>query len=133
MYTCLGFLFSQPQTYIRIILRAITNDASECNLMQRFFTSILWPEIEFTLVHLSFEEAIVLVHRWVLWPKSFIIFIMLMNWRTLQPTSFSSWWVSRILGSTHQLVSHVLKAVHWKEEIVTTEQIQLCIGVRVQL
>ena len=29
--------------------------------------------------------------------------------------------------------SHVLGAMHWKGEIVTTEQVQLCIGVRVQL
>ena len=54
------------------------------------------------------------------------------NIRTLQPTSFSSWWLSRVLGSTH-LVSHVLGAVHWKWEIVTTEQVQLGIGVRFQL
>ena len=36
-----------------------------------------------------------------------------------------------ILGSTHLLVSHVLGAVHWKGEIVTTKQVQLSIGVRV--
>ena len=41
--------------------------------------------------------------------------------------------VSHILGSVHQLVSHVLGAVHWKWEIVTTKQVQLDIGVRVQL
>ena len=39
---------------------------------------------------------------------------------------------SRVLGSV-QLVSHVLGVVHWKWEIVTTEQVQLGIGVRVQL
>ena len=38
-----------------------------------------------------------------------------MSWRTLQPTSFSSWWSSRILGSAHLLVSHVLGAVYWNE------------------
>ena len=38
-----------------------------------------------------------------------------MNRRTLQPTSFSSWWLSRVLGSA-QLVSHVLGAVHWKRD-----------------
>ena len=39
---------------------------------------------------------------------------------------------SRVLGST-LLVTHVLRAMHWKWEIVTTEQVQLGIGVRVQL
>ena len=32
-----------------------------------------------------------------------------------------------------RLVNHVLGAVHWKEKIVVTEQVQLGIGVRVQL
>ena len=39
---------------------------------------------------------------------------------------------SRVLGYA-QLVSHVLGAVHQKREIVTTEQVQLGIGVKVQL
>ena len=46
-----------------------------------------------------------------------------------QPSLVGDW--SRVLGST-QLVSHVLGAVHWKCEIVTTKQVQLGIGVRVQ-
>ena len=74
----------------------------------------LWPETEFALVHLSLEEIVVFVHCKVLWPRS-----------------FSSWWLSRVLGSAHLLVSHVLRAVHWKGEIVTTEQVQLGIGVNV--
>ena len=37
-----------------------------------------------------------------------MIFIVWMNWRTLQSLSFSSWWLSRVLGSA-QLVSHVLE------------------------
>ena len=79
-------------------------------------------EDKFALIHLSLEEAAGFVRRRVLWPRSFVIFIVWMNWRTLQPTSFSSWCVSYVLG-----------AVHWKGEIVTIEQVQLCIGVRVQL
>ena len=31
------------------------------------------------------------------------------------------------------IVSHVLGAVHWNGDIVTTEQVQLGIGVKVQL
>ena len=68
----------------------------------------LWPKTKIALVHLSFEEATVFVHRRVLWPKSFLIFIVWMNWRTLLPTSFSSWCVSHVLGFVHPLVSHVL-------------------------
>ena len=36
----------------------------------------LWPETEFTLVHLSLEEAAVFVHLRVLWPMSFMVFIV---------------------------------------------------------
>ena len=36
----------------------------------------LWPETEFSLVHLFPEEAVVFVHHRVLWPKSFVIFIV---------------------------------------------------------
>ena len=52
------------------------------------------------------------------------------NWRTLQPTSSLSWCISHVLGSVHQLVtgSRALK-----REIVTTLQVQLGIGIRVQL
>ena len=90
--------------------------------MQRFYLSILWPET-YALVHLSFVKTTAFVSRRVLWPKSFLIFIVWMNWRTLQPTSFSSWSVNHVLGSMYRLVSHVLEAVHWKREIVTIEQV----------
>ena len=36
----------------------------------------LWPKTKFVLVHLSFEEATVFVHLRVLWPRSFVIFIV---------------------------------------------------------
>ena len=41
--------------------------------------------------------------------------------------------VSHVLGFVHRLASHVLGAMYWKWEIVTTEQVQLGIGVKVQL
>ena len=47
-----------------------------------------------------------------------------------QPSLVSDW--SRVLGFV-QLVSHVLRSCASKGEIVTTEQVQLGIGVRVQL
>ena len=39
----------------------------------------LWSEIEFFLVHLSFEEIAVFVHLKVLWPRSFMIFFVWWN------------------------------------------------------
>ena len=47
-----------------------------------------------------------------------------------QPSLVGDW--SRVLGSA-QLVSHVLGSCASKGEVVTTEQVQLGIGVRVQL
>ena len=47
-----------------------------------------------------------------------------------QPSLVGDW--SRVLGST-QLVSHVLGSCASKGEIFTTEQVQLGIGVRLQL
>ena len=93
----------------------------------KFWSSKLWPETEFALVYLSCEEAAMFVYRRVLWPRSFLIFIM---WWTEEfcsqhPSLIGD--LSRILGST-QLVSHVVGAVHWKGEIVITEQVQLGIG-----
>ena len=49
---------------------------------------------------------------------------------TQQPSLVGDW--SRVLGSA-QLVSHILGSHASKREIVTTEQVQLGIGVRVQL
>ena len=97
----------------------------------KFCSCKLWPEIEFALVHRSCVEVAMFVHRRVLWLSSRSS--SWMNWRTLQSTSFSSWWSSHVMGSVHLLVSHVLGAVHWKWEIVITKQVQLGIGVRVQL
>ena len=99
----------------------------------KFCLCKLWPETEFALVHLSLEEVVVFVHLRVLWPRSFMIFIMWWTKELCSQHSFSSWWLSHVLGSTHLLVSHVLGAVHWKWEIVNTEQVQLGIRVRVQL
>ena len=98
----------------------------------KFCSCKLWLEIKFALIHLSLEEAIVFVHRRVLWPKSLLIFTV---WWTEElysqhPSLVGDW--SRVLGSA-LLVSHVLGAVHWKGEIVTIEQVQLGIGVRFQL
>ena len=81
-------------------------------------------EDKFALIHLSLEEAAGFVRRRALWPRSFVIFIVWMNWRTLQSTSFLSWCVSYVLRLVYRLVSHILGTVHWKWEIITTEQVQ---------
>ena len=69
------------------------------------------------LVHLSLEEVAAFVCRRVLWRRNFLIFIVWMNCKTLQPTSFLSWCVDHVLGSMHRLFSHILGVVHWKERL----------------
>ena len=86
-----------------------------------------WPSSS-----LSLEEVAMYLHCRVLWQSIFLIFIVWMNWRTLQSTIFLVGDWSRILRSV-QLVSHVLGIYASKRGAVTTEQVQLGIGVRVQL
>ena len=86
-----------------------------------------WPSSS-----LSLEEVAMYFHHRVLWPSIFLIFIVWMNWRTLQPIIFLVGDWSHVLGSV-QLVSHVLGIHASKRGTVTTEQVQLGIGVRVQL
>ena len=45
-----------------------------------------WPSSS-----LSLEEVVVYLHHRVLWSSIFLIFIVWMNWKTLQPTIFSDW------------------------------------------
>ena len=62
MNRCLGFLFSQPKTYIRIVLRVVTADATQC---KRF--SQAYCELEtYALVHLFIQETAVFVHHRVI-------------------------------------------------------------------
>ena len=99
--------------------------------LEKFFTSILWTgDICPSSSFYSRNYYVCILYGFI--TKEFHDLHRVMNWRTLQPTSFSSWWSSYVLGSD-LLVSHVLEVVHWKREIVTTEQVQLGIGVRVQL
>ena len=51
---CVGFLFSQSYTYIRIILRAIKGDA-------KGFIDAYCDQIQSALVHISLEEAVAFV------------------------------------------------------------------------
>ena len=62
MYRCLGFIFSQPKMYIRIILRAVTADAPQCKSFSQAYCKLE----TYALVHLSLEEVTVFVHCRVL-------------------------------------------------------------------
>ena len=77
---------------------------------------IWWLETIYPSSSFSWRSCCICTPK-VLWPTSFLIFIVWMNWRTLQPTSFSSWCVSHVLRSLHHLVSHILGAVYWKERL----------------
>ena len=81
---------------------------------------------------LSLEEVAVYSHHRVLWPSIFLIFIVWMNWRILQPTIY----LVGVLKSCTRIrttVSHILGSRASERGTVTTEQVQLDIGVRVQL
>ena len=60
-----------------------------------------WRQGSWPSSSLSLEEVAVYLHRRVLWPSIFLIFIMWMNWTTWQPTIFSvgaievAYWDSR--------------------------------------
>ena len=105
---CLGFLFSQPRYIYKDYFKG---HFTLCNWLKKVFYAYC-DRKQFALVHLSLEEATAFVRRRVLWSRSFLIFIVGMNWKTLYSTSFLSWCVSHILGSVHRLVSHVLGAMH---------------------
>ena len=81
---------------------------------------------------LSLEEVAVYLHRRVLWPNIFLIFNMEMNWRTLKLTIFLVG-VLKLRTRIRTTVSHVLGSRALERGTITTEQVQLGIGVRVQL
>ena len=65
---------------------------------------------------LSLKEVAVYLHRRILWPSIFLIFIVWMKWRTLQPTTFLvcievAYWDPR-----NWLVTY-LGTMHWKGEL----------------
>ena len=89
---------------------------SWCNLMQSDYSLKLLPE---TICHnssFSWRSHCVCAPR-VSSPKSFLIFIVWMNWKILQPTSFLSWCVCHVLEFVFCMVSHVLGVVHWNERL----------------
>ena len=62
MNRCLDFSFSQPKTYAMIVLRAVTDDATQAKVFHKVYC-----ELEtYALVYLPLQEAAVFVHRRVL-------------------------------------------------------------------
>ena len=72
-----------------------------CKVMQSNNTCILWPEIEIALVHHIPCRSYFIFTLRVFMTKELSDLHCWMNWRTLQPTSSSSWWVSHVLGFMH--------------------------------
>ena len=68
---CVGFLFSQPNTYIWIILRTVTRWGK---VLQKNNPCILWLEAEIALVHHILYRSYCVFTPRVLWPMSFLIF-----------------------------------------------------------
>ena len=62
--------------YIRIIFRAVIR-------WLHLLLQAYCDRRQFALVYLSLEETVVFVCRRVLWLRSFLIFVVWMNWKTL--------------------------------------------------
>ena len=86
-------------------------------VLSKVCSSKLWPKTEFALVHHSCEEVVVFVHvgfydQAFSWSSSF-------GWTeelcSQQPSLVGDW--SHVLGSA-QLVSYVLRAVHYKKRLL---------------
>ena len=107
---CVGFLFSQPWTYIRIILRAVKGDVT-------WFKVIIhsnYDRRQFVIIHLSLEEATSsacqgFCNQWVSLSSS-------CGWTEELCSQHLSQFM-HVLKSMHQLVSHILGAVHWNERL----------------
>ena len=107
-----------------IILRAVNKLASCTSIEKTLFKQIVTGDEVLTLVHHSCEEVAVYMYHWVLWPS---IFIVGMNWRTLQPTNFLVGDWSRVLRSA-QLVNHVLGSRASKGELLLQNKSNLVLG-----
>ena len=97
------------------------NYASRCNLMQNFFISILWldicPSLSFSWRNYCVCTPLGFV------TKEFCDLHRLDELKNFATNILLKLVINHVLGSMHRLVSHVLWDVHWKWEIVTTEQV----------
>ena len=110
-------------------LRAVTSDARWC---KKNNTCIVWPEAEIALVHYSLCRSYCIFTPRVLWPRSFLIFTVdeLKNFAAnnlLEVGKLVTYWDPCIIGKSRTGI-RVLNG-----EIAATIQVQLGIGVRVQL
>ena len=110
---CLGFFFSQPQTYIRLILRAITQDTETKKLIFSVISYCVCTSQGFVT-------------------KCFLIFIVDEVKNFAVNNIYSSCWSQSRTGSV-QRVSHKLEVCASKERRLLQDQVQLGIGVKVQL
>ena len=130
VFMCLSFLFSQPYTYKRIILKAVKEFTSCTSVEQSLFKQIvtldkIFPSSSF--LRLLCLCTVGFYNQASSWSSS-------LGWTeklcSQQPSLVGDW--SHVLGYA-QLVSHVLGSHASKGEIVTIEHVQLDIGLRVQL
>ena len=87
-----------------------------CKVLQKNNPCILWPETEITLYHHILYRSYCIFTPRVLWPRSFLIFIVdeLKNFATNIFLKLECWLRTGIRVS---LVSHVLGFVHWTERL----------------
>ena len=64
----------------------------------KFCSCKLWPETKFALLHLSYDEVAVFVHRRVLWPMKFLIFIVWWTEELCNQQPSPSWWLKLHTG-----------------------------------
>ena len=130
MIMCFDFLFSQLQTYKMIILRAVKEDTSCTSVKQSFFKQFVTGDTVVPYFIILVKKLLCLCtvgfcDQASSWSSS-------LEWTeehcNQQPSLVDDW--SCVLWSA-QFVSHVLGSYVSKGEIITTEQIQLDIGVRV--
>ena len=103
-----------------------------CNMMQSDYSLKLWLETICPSSYFFWRSCYVLYAKGFV-TKEFLDLYHVDELKNFATNIFLSWCVSHVLGSVYQLDSHVLGAMHWKGEIVTTLQVQLGIGVRFQL
>ena len=86
--TC--FVVTVPLSDARLLSTWLTNCVDPSTQLQ----SPIWKDcwMQSSSVHPHDEDQEDAANIFFLWPSIFLIFIMWMNWKTLQPTTFSSWW-----------------------------------------
>ena len=74
-YLCRVYFFTTLDIY-KDYFKSRHRDAKGCKMMQSDNTCILWPKIEIALVHHILCRSYCVFTLRVLWPRSFLIFIV---------------------------------------------------------